>query len=74
MKIYSKLFIKLNIINLKGGEEDYVVTHSLDINKLRNYQILDYESNKSTELKPKPPGFNDHRVRARMHLPSRKEE
>jgi len=61
------------LINLKGGGEDYVVTHSLDINKLRHYQILDYESDKFTELKPKPPGFKDHKVRARMNLPSRKE-
>jgi hypothetical protein len=61
------------LINLKGGEEDYVVTHSLDIQKLRNYQILDYESDIYSELKPKPPGFCDHRVRARMNLPSRKE-
>lgn len=60
------------LINLKGGEEDYVVTRSLNIDKLRHYQILDYENNIFTELKPKPPGFDEHRVRARMNLPSRK--
>lgn len=60
------------LINLKGGEEDYVVTHTLNIEKLRNYQILDYESDINTTLKPKPPGFYDYRVKARMNLPSRK--
>ena len=60
------------LINLKGGDEDYVVTHTLDIDKLRHYQIRDYESDVNPELKPKPPGFDDHRVRARMKLPSRK--
>lgn len=59
------------LINLKGGNRDYVVTHTLNINKLRNHQILAYESEvKDTELKPRPPGFEDYRVRARMKLPS----
>ncbi|MBI5680092.1 MAG: hypothetical protein HZC47_04270 [Methanobacterium sp.] len=60
------------LIKLKGGIKDYVVTHDLDINKLRNHQVLNYESPiKDTDLKPKPPGFDIDKVRRRMKLPPR---
>ncbi len=60
------------LINLKGGNKDYVVTYCLDIIKLRNHQILSYESEiKSKEFKPRPPGFESYRVRARMKLDHR---
>lgn len=59
---------KKYLVNLKGGE-DYVVTHNLDIMKLRTQQIFSYESpTKDTELKPKPPGFDIDKVRMRMNL------
>jgi hypothetical protein len=64
---------KKYLVNLKGGHGDYVVTHNLDIGKLRDHQILSYESeNRDTELKPKPPHFDTNRVRARMDLDKRK--
>lgn len=59
------------LINLKGGQEDYVVTQTLDIEKLRKSQIRNYESDTINELKPKPPGFEDYKIRARMKLPPR---
>jgi hypothetical protein len=60
------------LINLRGGDEGYVVSHTLNIDKLRNHQILAYESEiTGTELKPKPPRFGTHRVRGRMNLPQR---
>lgn len=66
---------KKYLVNLKGGNGDYLVTHQLDINKLRNHQILSYESeNKDIELKPKPPKFDTHIVRARMKLPNRRKK
>lgn len=64
---------KKYLVNLKGGHGDYVVTHKLDVGKLRDHQILSYESEiKDSELKPKPPHFDTNRVRARMNLDKRK--
>lgn len=45
------------LINLKGGEDDYIVTHDLDIEKLRKSAIQSDKINGSSNFGPKPPGF-----------------
>lgn len=47
------------IIQLKGGEEDYVVTYKLDISDLKDKKLRSYTADFSdTQFKPQPPGLN----------------
>ena len=61
------------IIDLKGGENDYLVVHELDINKLRKNAIKSdlMPNNKDDTLKPNPPGINVDIIKERMHLESK---
>lgn len=46
------------IIRLKGGENDYIVTHDLDISDLQDKSLRSYSADYSdTHLKPQPPGL-----------------
>ena len=56
------------LINLKGGEDDYIVTHNLNIKKLRENAIKNDEYSDDSYFKPKPPGFNKNHVKKRMGL------
>ena len=53
------------IINLKGGEDDYIVTHDLDIRKLRKSAIQSDKVKSSSSFGPKPPGFWKENVKER---------
>ena len=53
------------IINLKGGEDDYIVTHDLDIKKLRKNAIKSNKIANSSNFEAKPPGFWKNNVKER---------
>ena len=53
------------IINLKGGEDDYIVTHDLDIKKLRKNAIQSDKIRNNSNFGPKPPGFWKNNVKER---------
>lgn len=53
------------LINLKGGEDDYIVTHDLDIEKLRKSAIQSDKIGGSSNFGPKPPGFWKNNVKER---------
>lgn len=55
------------IVNLKGGDDDYIVTCNLDIKKLREESIKNDIFNDSSDLKPKLPGLNREIIRNRMN-------
>lgn len=56
------------LVNLKGGKDDYIVTHNLNVKKLREAANENDEYTCESYFKPKPPGFNKHRVRKRMGI------
>ena len=56
------------LVNLKGGEDDYIVTHKLNIKKLREDAIKNDNYSEDSYFKPKPPGFNKDIIKKRMHL------
>ena len=60
------------IINLKGGDDDYIVTCNLDIKKLREEAIKNDLYCEDSSLKPKPPGFNREIIRNRMNFKGKK--
>jgi len=45
------------LINLKGGEDDYIVTQKLDIKELRENAVTSDLIDDDNIFKPKPPGF-----------------
>jgi len=53
------------LINLKGGEDDYIVTRDLDIKKLRKHAIQSDKLSDSSNFGPKPPGFWKNNVKER---------
>ena len=53
------------LVNLKGGEDDYIVTHDLDIKKLRKSAIQSDKVASSSDFVPKPPGFWKDNVKER---------
>lgn len=55
------------LINLKGGENDYIVTQDLNIKKLRENAITSDLIDGATNFKPKPPGFCKENVWARLN-------
>lgn len=55
------------IVNLKGGEDDYIVTQDLNIKKLRENAIESDLIENNSNFKPKPPGFCKEHVWARMN-------
>ena len=58
------------IIELKGGENDYLVVQEIDIHKLRNNAIKSdtITDKKDKILKPNPPGLNIDIIKERMKL------
>lgn len=54
------------LINLKGGEDDYIVTYDLDIKKLRKNAIKSDKIADSSNFEPKPPGFWKNNVKERL--------
>ncbi|MDR2967939.1 MAG: hypothetical protein LBU74_08340 [Methanobacteriaceae archaeon] len=60
-------------VQLKGGEDDYIVSHEIDIESLRNAQIQNAEvENDEIIFKPHPPGIDIDIIRSRMGLISYK--
>lgn len=61
------------IVDLKGGDNDYLVVQELNIDKLRNNAIKSdlYPFNKDSKLKPNPPGLNIEIIKERMGLINR---
>jgi len=55
------------LVNLKGGEDDYIVTHDLDIKKLRKSAIQSDKNWDSSSFGPKPPGFWKNNVKERYN-------
>lgn len=53
------------IINLKGGEDDYIVIHDLNIKKLRKNAIQSDKIRDLSNFGPKPPGFWKNNVKER---------
>ena len=60
----------MKIVDLKGGDNDYLVVQKLNIDKLRNNAISDdlIPHNKDKILKPNPPGLNIDIIKERMGL------
>ena len=58
------------IVDLKGGDNDYIVIQELNMDKLRNNAIKSdlYPFNKDSKLKPNPPGLNIDIIKERMGL------
>lgn len=56
------------LVNLKGGEDDYIVTYNLDIKKLRADAIKNDRYYNDSYFKPKPPGFDSEIIKKRMGL------
>ena len=58
------------LVELKGGENDYLVIQELDIYKLRNNAIKSdsIPNKKDKNLKPNPPGLNVNIIKERMKL------
>lgn len=54
------------LINLKGGKNDYLVTHELDIKKLRECAVTT-NYHKDIYFKPRPPGFPRNEVKKKMN-------
>lgn len=54
------------LVNLKGGDDDYIVTHELDIKKLREDAIKNDNYSNDSYFKPKPPGFEKSNVKNKM--------
>ena len=53
------------LVNLKGGYDDYIVTHELDIRKLRKNAIKSDKILESYNFNPKPPEFRKNNVKER---------
>lgn len=53
------------LINLKGGEDEYIITQDLDIKKLRKSGIKSDKISDSSNFGPKPPGFWKNNVKER---------
>ena len=53
------------LINLKGGQDDYIVTYNLDIEKLRKNAIKSDKVEDKSNFGPKPPGFCKNNVKQR---------
>lgn len=53
------------LINVKGGEDDYIVTQDLDIKKLRKNAIKSDKIKDSSNFESKPPGFWKNNVKER---------
>jgi hypothetical protein len=50
-----------DIIKLKGGENIYLVTHTIDIKKLRDFQLMGHNLQKQNEdFKLTPPNFRNN--------------
>ena len=58
------------IVELKGGENDYLVIQELDIQKLRDNAIKSdsIPNKKDKNLKPNPPGLNVDIIKERMKI------
>ena len=56
------------LVNLKGGENDYIITYNLDIKKLREESIKNDNYLVNSYFKPKPPGFDIEIIKKRMGL------
>ena len=58
------------IVDLKGGDNDYLVVQKLNIHKLRNNAIKSdlTPNNRDVNLKPNPPGLNKEIIKERMGL------
>ena len=53
------------LINLKGCEDDYIVTQDLNIKKLRKNAIKSDKISDPSKFEPKPPGFWKNNVKER---------
>ena len=71
----SKTVLK-RIVDLKGGENDYLVIRKIDIGKIRNNAIKSdlIPSEKDKNLKPNPPGLNVDIIKERMGTESKYSE
>ena len=53
----------MNCVQTKGGDNSTVLIGEIDIDKLRKFQIKEYElQTKDTTFKPTPPEFDKHKV------------
>ena len=61
------------IVDLKGGENDYLVIQQIDVGKIRRNALhSDSISHKKDKiLKPNPPGINKDIIKERMNLPNK---
>jgi hypothetical protein len=61
---------QLNILRVSGGDDPTVLTAELDIQKLREFQLLDYpeqlhHDDNDKKFKPNPPGFDKNKIKKR---------
>ena len=56
-----------DLIKIKGGQNYTILIEEINIEKLRNFQLLDYNLQKDdNNFKPTPPDFNKKEVEDRM--------
>lgn len=68
--VAPKRTIEKNILQITGGQNDTLLIGEIDVLKLREFQLQDYNlqlNNKS--FKPTPPEFNKNILRLRMNKP-----
>ena len=61
---------RLNILRVSGGDDPTILTAELDIQKLREFQLLEYPAqihhvDNDKKFKPNPPGFNKNKIKKR---------
>lgn len=68
--VAPKSTIKKNILQITGGKNDTLLIGEIDIKKLREFQLKDYNLQQSDKsFKPTPPEFNRDVLKLRMNMP-----
>jgi len=55
-----------DIMKIKGGENPTLMVGTIDIKKIRDFQVLEYELQREGEFKPTPPDYDKELVRDRI--------
>lgn len=68
--VAPKSTVKKNILQITGGQNDTLLIGEIDIKKLREFQLKDYNLQQNDKsFKPTPPEFNRDVLKLRMNKP-----
>ena len=68
--VAPKKTVQKNILQITGGQNDTLLIGEIDILKLREFQLQDYNLQlNDRSYKPTPPEFNKHILKLRMNRP-----